>query len=99
MSGLDRHSRTNLKDLPASPPVEGTIIVPTVVPVPPPASPTNFPTPPHRPRPGAGTLLTVVNGVLAGIGSIYASTHSILITIIAGVMAVALAAAVLIFQR
>jgi hypothetical protein len=41
----------------------------------------------------------VVNGVLAGIGSIYASTHSILITIIAGVMAVALAAAVLIFQR
>lgn len=44
-------------------------------------------------------LLAVVNGVLAGIGSIYASTHSTLVTIVAGVMAVALAAAILILQR
>jgi hypothetical protein len=70
-----------------------------VVPVPTPASPTTSPTPPPRRRPNAGTLLTLVNGVLAGIGGIYASTHSILITLIAWAMAITLAVAVLIFQR
>jgi hypothetical protein len=37
--------------------------------------------------------------VLAGIGGVYASTHSMLITIVAGVMATVLAVAILIFQR
>ena len=41
----------------------------------------------------------MVNGVLAGIGGVYASTHSILITIAAGAMAIVLAVAILIFQR
>ena len=42
---------------------------------------------------------TLVNGVLAGVGGVYATTHSVLITIIAGVMTIALAAMMLIFQR
>ena len=63
------------------------------------SSATDVPVSSRRPRPAAGILLTVVNGVLAGIGSVYASTHSTLITIIAGVMAVALATAILILQR
>jgi hypothetical protein len=73
--------------------------VPAVAPAPPPAPPASFPTPPPRRRPGPGALLTVVNGVLAGIGGVYASTHSILITIAAGAMAIVLAVAILIFQR
>ncbi len=55
--------------------------------------------PPPRRRLGAGALLTLVNGVLAGVGGVYATTHSVLITIIAGVMTIALAAMMLIFQR
>ncbi len=51
-------------------------------------------TPPLGRRPGAGTLFTLVNGVLAGIGSVYVGTHSVLITVIAGVMAILLAAMV-----
>jgi len=85
--------------MPAWCPAERTTTVHNVVPVPTPASPTSSPAPPPRRRPGAGTLLTLVNGVLAGIGGVYASTHSILITVVAGVMAIALAVAVLIFQR
>ena len=50
--------------------------------------------PPPRRRPGAGTLLTLVNGVLAGVGSVYVGTHSVLITVIAGVTAILLAAMV-----
>jgi hypothetical protein len=57
----------------------------------------NSPTPPQRP--GAGTLLTLVNGVLAGVGGVYVGTHSILITVIAAVMAVVLAAMVLVWHR
>jgi hypothetical protein len=36
-------------------------------------------------------LLTLVNGALAGVGSVYVGTHSVLITIIAGVTAILLA--------
>ena len=59
-------------------------------PAPPPAN-----TPPPRRRPGAGTLLTLVNGVLAGVGSVYVGTHSVLITVIAGITAILLAAMVM----
>jgi len=48
--------------------------------------------PPPRRRPGAGPLLTLVNGVLAGVGSVYLGTHSVLITVVAGVTAILLAA-------
>lgn len=41
----------------------------------------------------------MVNGVLAGVGSVYVATHSVLITVIAGVTALLLAAMVLIFPR
>ena len=54
--------------------------------------------PPPR-RPGAGTVLTLVNGVLAGIAATYATTHSVMITIIAGITAIVLALVVLIFPR
>ena len=63
-----------------------------------PAQATGSPQPPHR-RPGAGALLTLVNGVLAGIGGVYVSTQSIMITIIASVVAMVLAAMVLTFYR
>ena len=55
--------------------------------------------PPHRRPPGAGALLTLVNGVLAGVGSVYVGTHSVLITVIAAAVSVVLAALVLVFQR
>ena len=51
------------------------------------------------PRPGAGTILTLVNGVLAGVASVFVGTHSVLITIVAAVVAVTLAAMVLVFHR
>jgi hypothetical protein len=77
--------------------VEG-IIVHDAVPVPTPAQPTE-PSPPQRRRPSAGTLLTLVNGVLAGVGGVYVSTHSVLITIIAVLVAIALTVIVLIFYK
>jgi hypothetical protein len=46
-------------------------------------------------RPGAGPLLILVNGVLADVGSVYVGTHSVLITVIAGVTAILLAAMVM----
>jgi hypothetical protein len=49
--------------------------------------------------PGSGALLALVNGGLAGVGSVYIGTHSVLITIIAGVMAIVLALIVLAFRR
>jgi len=56
--------------------------------------------PPGSPRrPSPGTVLTLVNGVLAGVGGVYVSAHSVLITVIAGIMAIAVAAMVLIFPR
>ena len=54
---------------------------------------------PPRRRPGAGALLTLVNGVLAGVGSVYVGTHSVLITVIAGITAILLVAMVLIFPQ
>jgi hypothetical protein len=50
-------------------------------------------------RPGAATVITAVNGTLAGVGGVYASTHSVVITVIAAVAAIALAAIVLIPRR
>lgn len=50
-------------------------------------------------RPGAGTLLTVVNGVPASVASVFVGTHSVLITVIAAIVAVALAATVLLLHR
>jgi hypothetical protein len=65
--------------------------------VPAPAPPVS--SPPPRRRPGAGGLLTLVNGVLAGVGGVYVSTRSVVITVIAAVAAIALAAMVLTVQR
>lgn len=50
-------------------------------------------------RPGAGALLTLVNGVLAGVGGVYVGTRSVLITVIAAAVAIVLAVLVLAFQR
>jgi hypothetical protein len=50
-------------------------------------------------QPSAGTILTLVNGVLAGVASVYVGTHSLVITVIAAVMAITLAAMVLAFRR
>jgi hypothetical protein len=40
-----------------------------------------------------------VNGVLAGVGSVYATTRSVTITVIAGVTAIALAALMMLAKR
>ena len=55
--------------------------------------------PPPRRRPGSGAVLTLVNGALAGVGGVYAGTHSVLITVIAAAVAVVLTVLVLAFQR
>jgi hypothetical protein len=55
--------------------------------------------PPSSRRPGSGTILTLVNGVLAGVGGVFVGTHSVLVTVIATVAAVVLAAVILIVQR
>jgi hypothetical protein len=61
------------------------------------------PRPPMSPRPpqgpSAGAVLTLVNGVLAGVGSVFVGTHSALITIIAASMAAALATLILVLRR
>jgi hypothetical protein len=62
-----------------------------------PEQPTIPPRPPRRAS--AGTILTLVNGVLAGVASVFVGTHSVLITVIAAGVAMALAAMVLITQR
>lgn len=54
---------------------------------------------PSPQRPAAGALFTLVNGVLAGIAATYATTHSVMITVIAGITAIVLALLVLIFSR
>jgi hypothetical protein len=53
---------------------------------------------PGRGSPGSGGLIALVNGGLAGIGGVYATTHSVTITVIAGVVALALALMVVLFQ-
>jgi hypothetical protein len=47
--------------------------------------------------PPAGMRL--INGALAGVGSVYVGTHSVLITVIAAAVAIALAVMVLAFPR
>lgn len=67
------------------------------VPVAPSAPPAS--SPPPRRRLGGGAVLTLVNGVLAGIGSVYVGTRSVLITVIAAAAAIVLAVLVMAFQR
>lgn len=55
------------------------------------------PRPPRRPS--AGAILTLVNGALAGVGGVFAGTHSVLVTLVAATVAIVLAAMVLIAQR
>jgi hypothetical protein len=62
-----------------------------------PAVPASSSQPPRRP--GAGALLTLVNGVLASVASVYVGTRSVLITVIAAAVAIVLAVMVLAFQR
>jgi hypothetical protein len=64
----------------------------------PPAQPTEPPAAQRR-HLGAGTLLTLVNGVLAGVGGVYISTHSVLITIIAVLVVIALTIIVPVFDK
>jgi hypothetical protein len=63
------------------------------VPQPPPARS------PSPERPSVGTTLTLVNGVLAGVTSVFVGTHSVLTTIIAALMAIALVAMVLVLHK
>jgi hypothetical protein len=62
-----------------------------------PAAPPTGSRPPRRPS--AGAVLTLVNGALAGVGSVYVGTHSVLVTVIAAAVAVVLAVMVLAFQQ
>jgi hypothetical protein len=62
-----------------------------------PEQPAMPPRPPRRAS--AGAILTLVNGILAGVASVFVGTHSVLITVIAAAVAVALAAMLLITQR
>jgi phage shock protein PspC (stress-responsive transcriptional regulator) len=55
--------------------------------------------PPRPQRPSAGTILTLVNGVLAGVGGVYVGTNSVLVTVIAAVMASVIAALMLVLHR
>src|ERR1700674_5781646 len=41
--------------------------------------------PPSPRRPGGETILTLVNGILAGVGGVFVGTHSVLVTVIAAV--------------
>lgn len=56
------------------------------------ASPAGPPAPPPHRRWGPGGMLTLVNGVLAGVGSVYATTQSVTITVVAAFMAITIAA-------
>jgi hypothetical protein len=47
----------------------------------------------------AASLLTLVNGTLAGVAGVYATTRSVVITLIAGVTAVLLALLTMIFDH
>jgi len=72
-----------------SPPVENVLPAPV-----PPAS-----APPPSPRHGSGGIPDLVNGVLAGVGGVYISTHSALITVVAALTAIVLTAIVLPLRR
>jgi hypothetical protein len=58
---------------------------------------TKNPQPPKRGPTTAG-LLAVVNGALAGVGSVYLTTHSVLVTLMAAVSAVILGGLVLLVR-
>jgi hypothetical protein len=72
-----------------SPPVED--VLPASVP---PAS-----APPSSPRHGSGGILALVDGGLAGVGGVYISTRSALITVVAALTAIMLTAIVLLLRR
>jgi hypothetical protein len=55
--------------------------------------------PPEPRRPGTESVLTLAGGVLAGVGSVFSGTHSILATLIAVTAAVVLTAMVLTARR
>jgi hypothetical protein len=61
--------------------------------------PTTVLSPPPQRSPGAGKLLSLVNGVLTGAGTVYVTTRSVLVTVTATIMAIGLAWIVLVFQR
>lgn len=54
-----------------------------------PAAPPRSPRPPKG-GPNTAALLAVVNGALVGVGSVYLTTHSVLVTLMAAVSAVIL---------
>jgi hypothetical protein len=54
-----------------------------------PAAPSGRPQPPKS-GPATAAMLAVVNGALVGVGSVYLSTRSVLVTLIAAVSAVIL---------
>lgn len=55
--------------------------------------------PPPSPRHGSEGVLALVNGVLAGVGGLYISTRSALITVVAALAAIVLTAIVLLLRR
>src|SRR5690348_17183811 len=57
---------------------------------------TRHPAPQH---PSGEAILTLVSGFLAGVGGVFAGTHSVLVTVIAAVASIVLAAMMLIAQR
>jgi len=61
------------------------------------AGPQEPPRPPTSPRGpwGAGSLLLLLKGVLAGVGGVYLATSSVVVTLIAGAVAIVVLALVL----
>ncbi len=55
--------------------------------------------PPAPRRPGTESVLTLVGGVLAGVGSVFVATHWIAVTLIAVITAAVLTAMVLAIRR
>jgi hypothetical protein len=72
-----------------SPPVEN--VLPALVP--------SASAPPPGPGHGFGGILALVNGALVGIGGVYISTRSALITVVAALAAIVLTAMVLLPRR
>lgn len=61
------------------------------------AGPQEAPLPNRPPRGhwGAGSLLVLLKGVLAGVGGVYLATNSVVVTLIAGAVAIVVLALVL----
>jgi hypothetical protein len=64
-----------------------------------PGHPVSAGRPSPRRRHDADRLLNLINGSLAGVGGVYLATHSVAVTIIAGVVATMLASLMVIHQR